>query len=82
MLRALVGLASCFADTHSCLSGCADSVNQGIIRLTTCPRLLFLCFCCFGTEMGKLTGAPEIYVGEKKTEKEGREICNDKCFLL
>lgn len=70
------GLLLCW---HSCLADCADSVNQGIIiRLTTCPMLLFL---CFGTEIGNLTGAPEIYRGEKKNTQKRRRR-GKKCAVI
>lgn len=54
-------------------AGCADSVGQGIIRLTTCPRLFVFVLFCFGRERGKLTGAPEIY--EKKKKRRRGEKC-------
>lgn len=58
MVRALVHLVSCFASTPGWLAGCADSVSQGIIRLITCPQLLFLVFVLFWDRDRKVDWGP------------------------
>lgn len=78
---ALASLGSCFAGTPVWQAGYADSVSQGIIRLTTCHRLLFLCFCFI------LGGWEENWLGPqrsmlKKKKKRQKRRRGEKCAVI